>query len=190
MNEPIGLNAQGRVAVLTALQKTVKAELEKARAEADKEMYELYEGFGTDRAKILLAGTEVGTISLRFPSDAYHVVDKESFEEFCLLNGLASIRRSIRPEYMVEVVSRIADDLPAAIAEEVVLDKDAAKMFQLVGDVYTLAGTDEVIPGIEPAPKAPVGTTVRGCDPKLVMPALQALPGAVDALLLGGVSDE
>ncbi len=188
-NKPKALNAQGKVAVLTAIEKLAKSELKEARQEADQEMMELYEGFGTDRAKILLGGTEVGTISLRFSSDAYKVTDQEAFEEFCLLNGLADIKRAIRPEYMFEVVNRIKDEMPHAICEEVTLKKDAEKMFENAGSAFILTGTSEIVPGIIPVPKEVIGTTVRGCDPKAVMPALQALPGAVDQLLMGGVTD-
>lgn len=189
MNKPQGLNAQGKIAVLTAIKKLAEDELKKARQDADSEMVQLYDGFGTDRAKILLGGTEVGTISLRFSSDAYKVTDKEAFDEFCLLNGLADIKRTIKPEYIYEVMERIKDEMPHAIQEDIMTSKDAYKMLEPNGDVFVLAGTSEVVPGISPAPKQIVGTTVRGCDPKVVMPALQALPGAVDQLLMGGVTD-
>lgn len=185
-NQPKALNAQGKVAVLTAIEKLTKSKLKEARAEADKEMYDLYEGFGTDRAKILLAGNEVGTISLRFSSDAYQVTDRQAFEEFCLLNGLADERKSIRANYLPEVIRQVEQDMPAAIETEFALKKDSEKLFEPMGDAFVLAGTNEVIPGIEPAAKMPIGTTLRGCEPKKVLPALQTLPGAIDALLLGG----
>lgn len=184
------LTSAQRVAVLTALSKAVRASLEEARIEADQEAYALYEGFGSDRIKIEMGGVEVGTLSLTFSKDAYEVVDREAFEDFCLANGLGRLEKSIRPEYMPAVLASLSHSIPEALTESFVLDKGADKLMRRVGEAFVIEGTDEVVPGISPKPITVTGTRVTGCKPDVVLPTLSALPGGVESLLLGGGSDE
>ncbi len=184
------LNAIQKTAILTAVKKSLDNELKRYRVDADNEVLELYEGFGTDRVKIKLGDVEVGSITLCFSSDEFKVDDEAALNEFLLLNGLADEKKSIDPTYMVEVIARIKDDMPQAIVTEIVPNKDFSKLIKRVGETFVIEGTNEVVPGISPAPKTIKGTRITGCKPEDVLPVINTLPGTLDTLLLGGGANE
>lgn len=184
------LNAIQKTAILTAVKKSLESELKQYRAEADEEILELYEGFGSDRVKIKLGDVEIGSMTLCFATDEYIVTDEAALNEFLLLNGLATEKTSIDPTYMVEVIARIKDDMPQAIVTEVVPTKDFSKLIKRVDDSFVIEGTNEVVPGISPAPQKIKGTRITGCKPEDVLPVINSLPGTLDTLLLGGGQNE
>lgn len=184
------LNATQKTAVLTAIQKLVKAELDGCRADADADIKALYEATGADRMKVKVGDVEVGTLTLSFSKEAYEVTDAHAFQDFMLAQGLASVSKEIRPEYMHSVIQHVEEEAPEAIREDVTLSKDVQKLFRRVRDSFMLEGTEEVIPGIRPKPPEVIGTRMTGCKPDVVMPALQTLPGGVAGVLMGGMEDE
>lgn len=186
----MGLNAVQRSAVLTAIQKMVKSGLDGCRSKADHDMVRLYEETGADRLKVKVGDVEVGTFTLCFSKDAYEVTDAYAFKEFCLANGLADMKREIRPEVMGGVIRTLQQEDPGAIQETVTVSKDVGKYLKRVGDSFVLEGTQEVIPGIVPKPPKVTGTRLVGCKPDVVMPALNALPGGIAGVLTGGIDDE
>lgn len=184
------LNAIQKTAILTAVKKSLDAELKSIRVSADDEIMELYEGFGSDRVKIKLGDVEVGSMTLCFSSEDYIVKDEAALNEFLLLNGLATEKTSIDPTYMVEAIARIKDDMPQAIITEIEPVKDFSKLIKRVDDSFVIEGTNEVVPGISPAPKTVKGTRITGCKPEDILPIVNSLPGTLDTLLLGGGTDE
>lgn len=186
----MGLNAVQESAVLTAIEKMVKARLGERRQDADAAMVELYESTGADRMKIKLGDDEIGTLTLTFSKDAYEVTDAEAFHDFMLAQGLASINKEIRPEFMLEAIKRIEDETPGAIRETVVVSKDASKLMKRAGDSFVLEGTEAIIPGIAPKPPEIKDTRLTGCEPEKVVSAMSALPGGVAGVLMGGDGDE
>lgn len=184
------LNATQKTAVLTAIQKLVKAELDGCRADADADIKALYETTGADRMKVKVGDVEVGTLTLCFAKEAYEVTDSDAFRDFMLAQGLAGERKVIRQAYMPKAIALMEEHCPEGIEKSVALSEDASKFLKRAGAAFVLEGTTEVVPGIRPKPATVTGTRMTGCKPDVVMPALQALPGGVAGVLMGGVEDE
>lgn len=177
------------LAVITALDKAVKARAKEVRAEADEGLMSIYEDMGVEKVELRVGDAPVGTLQVTYASEGYEVTDMGAFAEFGLANGMAVERKSIKPEYMDTAVKIIEAKLPEAIETTIEPVKDLGKMLDNVGDDIVAYGTSEVVPGVSWRPKRAKGTMVRGCDPAEVIPLLQALPGGVDQLLLGGGQD-
>lgn len=173
-------------AVFTALQKAIKPESDQARHDANESLRHLYEETGTDRVRVSIGGTEVGTFSLAFEKDGFTVTDREAFDEFCLANGFAEERIYVKPAWKPKAAELMAESCPEGVERRVELKKDYEKLFRHVDGVYVVEGTNEVVPGISPKPKAIKATQMRGCKPEDVIPALRGLGVGVEQLLLGG----
>lgn len=184
------LNAMQKAAAMAALEKGLKAQSKETRAEADDEIIRLYEDTGADRVKVKIGDVEIGTFTVCFSKDSYTVTDAEAFHDFCLCNGLAHVKKSIRPDRMHEAISRIEQEHPDAIESQVVVRDDLSKILKRVDDVLVIEGTNEVVPGITPVPKSVSETRMTGCKPENVLAALSALPGGVEKLLMGGGDSE
>ena len=174
------------LAVLTALQKAVKARLDEVRAEADDGM-----GDGIEKRTLSVGGTKVGEIAETFAKEGWDVSDRDAFESFALDYGFAHVERRIAPDWMETCVKALescfdADVLDDAIEERVVLDGDWEKRIEKVGDAPCYLDSGAVVPGLEWRPKRHKGTRVTGCDPAEVVPLLRSLPGGVERALIGG----
>lgn len=174
-----------KIAVLTAMQKAVKSALDEARAEANEEMYGRFYEDGTDRMRLLIDGEEVGTMSLRCDSSGWEVVDEDAFFRYLDEHGGLVASHSLKPEYGEEAYARWGAERPWMFEAEEKPDDGFCKLMERVGDVMVVSGLGEPVPGVRPCGKRPTGISVRGCDPKKVLPMVASL-GGVDALLLGG----
>lgn len=183
------MNTNERLAVLTAVSRIAKAALAEARAQAEKELTEAFAANGTDRARLMLDGTEVGSVTLRTDRKGWEVTDQEAFEEFLADNGQLSVVRRLKPECQHEAWSLLHEEHPHMFEEERKPEQAFLKTFERVGDAVVVSGTDVVVPGVSPCPAKATGIMVAGCKPQLVGPIAARL-GGLDALLLPEGGDE
>lgn len=183
------MNSTEKLAVLTAMDKAVKAGAKQARAEADEGLMSVYEDMGVEKVELRVAGEAVGTLQVTYAKEGYEVTDMGAFAPFAIANGMAAEKKAIRPECMAAAVSLLEEQMPEAIEATVEPVKDLDKMLDRAGDVVVAYGTSEAVPGVSWRPKRAKGTMVRGCEPEKVIPLIQSLPGGVEPLLLGGDQD-
>ena len=181
------LNEQ--VAVLTALQKMVKARLDEVRAEADEALLADFAEDGVTKKALKLSGIKVGDYLVVLNSGKWAVTDTETFNDFALTYGFADVTRAIRPEYMNQAIEMMAKECPEAISESVKLDPKWENWVENVAGVPTFMDSGLTVPGIEYTGQTVKGTQVRGCKPEDVGPIIAKL-GGVDALLLGEPNDK
>lgn len=179
------LNVFQRVAAQKAVTDALKKASKEDREAADAELSRLYEESGSDRVKVAIDGQEVGTLSMRFSAEGYQVDDADAFEGFCVANGLGRYRKSIDPAYMQQAVEELETRWPDGIVRTFEPDAGLDRLLQRLGDSFVVAGTGEVVPGISPKPKEPIGTTLRGCKPETVLPLLAGSPEALGQLMTG-----
>lgn len=177
------MNTNERLAVLTAVSKIAKAALDETRAQAEKELAEAFAGNGTDRARLMLDGTEVGALTLKTDRKGWEVTDPDAFEEFLADNGQLSVARRLKPEYQHEAWSLLHEEHPYMFEEERKPEQAFLKTFERVGDAVVVSGTDVIVPGVSTCPAKVTGIMVTGCKPQLVGPIAARL-GGLDALLL------
>lgn len=185
------MNNREKLAVLTTLEKLVKAEKEAVKAECDAEFADLCREFGTEKVGLTINGSKVGDYIMGFHPEGFTVTDRDAFEDFCLTYGLATIKRSIRPSMMGAAINVIEGNIEPEhvndfIQEEVVVVGDwEEKLVSVAGKVlYADSGLE--VPGVVFRPRAMKNTQIRGCKPEVVVPILQSLPGGINSLLLGG----
>ncbi|WP_417351174.1 hypothetical protein [Gordonibacter pamelaeae] len=172
-----------RLAVLTAVSKIVKAELDAARAEVEAGMSEAFEENGTDRARLMLGGTEVGSVTLKVDRTGWEVEDPEEFSRFLADNGQLKTVRRLRPEYQGMAWSMLGEEYPFMFDVEETPEPSFLKAFERIDGAVVVGGTDVAVPGVRLCPPKPKGLMVTGCKPKLVGPIAARL-GGLDALLL------
>lgn len=185
------MNSREKLAILTAMKKSVETAIKDARAEVDARMWEDYEDEGIEKKALIVGKQKVGEIGISYTTPKFEVTDKNAFEEFALDYGLATASKTIKPEAMREAVGQLERALDEetfnAITEDsVTVSGDWDKAMERVGDTVCYMDSGMVVPGVAYVPKRPKNTTVRGCDPKDVLPIVAALPGGVEALLIGG----
>lgn len=172
-----------RLAVLTAVSKMAKAALDEARAEAEARMQAAFAEDGTDRARLMLDGTEVGSVTLKVDRTGWEACDPEAFFAFLRDNGQLSVAHRIRPECEGEAWALLHDERPDMFYDEEEPDPGFLKTLERLGDAVVVSGTDVVVPGVRPCPAKPRGIAVTGCRPQVVGP-IAARMGGLDALLL------
>lgn len=185
------LTAMEKLPILIALEKAVKDELKATRAECDESLLDFFEAEGFEKRALRVAGEKVGDFSVTFNSEGFDIVDRAAFEEFALDYGMASVRRTIRPDMMESAIRALSDVfepevLAEAVQEEVTLDPDWEKAMENVGGVAMYFDSGLSVPGVVPRPKTIKGTRVTGCKPADVVPRLNQIEGGATALLLGG----
>lgn len=171
-----------KLAVLTALQKQIKKELNRARKEVERGLSDGFAESGADRARLMLDGTEVGTVSLKIDRTGWRVTDAEAFEGFLIDNGGARVRYALKPYCEQEVVALLQKERPDMFDTIIEPLDEFTRTFRRVGDVMAVADTDVAVPGIEPAPPTVKGVMVRGCDPRDVAPIVSRI-GGLDAVM-------
>lgn len=185
------MNVNEKLAVITALEKWVKAQKAEIRAEADADFADLCEEYGTEKIGLTVNGQKVGTFVMTFHPEGFAVTDPDAFEDFALDYGLATLKRTIRPD-MESTAIRVIEDVlePELFAdfvkEEVTLAGDWESKLVRVGGRVLLGDSGLEVPGVSFRPRAMKGTQVRDCKPEVVVPILQGLPGGINTLLLGG----
>lgn len=177
------MNANERLAVLTAVSRIAKAALDEARARAQEELAAAFAESGTDRARLMLDGTEVGALTLKTDRKGWEVTDPEAFEEFLADNGQLSVTRRLKPECQHEAWALLHEEHPHMFEEERKPEQAFLKTFERAGDAVVVSGTDVVVPGVSPCPAKVTGIMVTGCRPQVVGPIAARL-GGLDALLL------
>lgn len=185
------MNVNEKLAVITALEKWLKDQKAEIRREADAAFAELCEEHNTEKIGLTINGQKVGQYIMQFHPEGYNVTDKDAFEDFALTYGLASIKRSIRPEMTgaaIKVIEGAVDPEHVGdfVKEEVVLAGDWEEKLVMVGGRVLFADSGLEVPGVAFRPRAMKGTQVRDCKPEVVIPILQGMPGGVNSLLLGG----
>ena len=173
-----------QLALLTALQKVVKSRLDEVRAEADDDLLADFDEDGVTKKALKLGGIKVGDFIVVLNSSKWAVEDAAAFGDFALTYGFATVRKSIRPEYMARALEVLSDELPDAVAEDVKLDPKWENYIENVAGTPTFLDSGEAVPGIRYTGQTVKGTQVRGCKPEDVAPIIAQL-GGVDALLLG-----
>lgn len=177
------MNVNERLAVLTAVSKIAKAALDEARAEAEKELAEAFAANGTDRARLMLDGTEVGSVTLKTDRKGWEVTDRDAFEGFLEDNGQLAVVRRLKPEYQGMAWSLLGEQHPYMFDEERRPEQAFLKTFERAGDAVIVGGTDVAVPGVSPCRPKVEGIMVTGCRPQVVGPIAARL-GGLDALLL------
>lgn len=162
-----------KLAVLTALQKAVKSELDKVRATCEKELNAQFDAEGIDRKRLSIGGIEVGTLSLRFAKDEYIVTDEQAFYGYLTACGGTIERHRLKDVYAEEAYKRLGDEGKHMFETYYEVEPLFAKAFKRIKDDMVLDGVNEVIPGCKPSEKEPIGTLVRGCKPQDVLPQLK-----------------
>lgn len=120
-------NVNEQLAMLTALQKAVKAKLDEVRAEADESMLESYEDDGVVKKALKVGGVKVGDYIVVLTSDEWNVTDEDALEDFALCNGLAETHMAIKPECMPAAVKIIESVDPFLLSEEARMSPDWKK---------------------------------------------------------------
>ena len=179
------MKASERVAVLTALQKQVKAALAEAREEADGEMLGLFESEGFVKRDLRLNGVKVGEQIVVMRSSEWEVEDASAFHDFALTYGLAHLKATIRPEWMARAADLVREESADAVVEEVVMEPKWERMVVNVAGTPQLADSGMVIPGLAFVGKQPKTVQVRGCKPADVAPLLGGPEGVAKALAPG-----
>lgn len=179
-----------KLAVLTALQKQVKKELDRTRAEVERGLSDGFAESGADRARLMLDGTEVGTVSLKIDRTGWRVTDQEAFDAFLVDNGGARVVFKLKPQCEDEAVRLLRPLYPEMFDERIEPREEFTRTFRRVGDVIAVADTDVAVPGIEPAPPAVAGIMVRGCDPRDVAPIVSRVGGLDAVFALEGGRDD
>lgn len=178
------LSVNERLAILTALQKAVKEQLDETRAEADASMLESYEEDGVVKKALKVGGVKVGDYLVVLTADDWAVTDETALQEFAMDYGFGKPELSIKPECMAAAVKLIESTDPFMLQETVTLNKDWKKLLTNTGGTATYLDSGEIVPGVVPLPPRVKCTQVRGCKPEDVVPQMKQL-GGIDQLLLG-----
>lgn len=182
-----------KLPVLIALEKAVKDEIKVIRRDCDAALLDGYEADGYEKRALRVGGEKVGDFTVTFASEGYEITDREAFNDFALDYGLATIRRTIRPDMMESAIRALESEftpevLEQAVQTEVVLHPDWEKGLTNVCGVVQYMDSGLNVPGVAFRPKAVKGTRVTGCAPADVIPRLNQLDGGVTALLTGGAA--
>ena len=172
-----------KLALLTALQKMVKSALDDTRAEANEELLEAFEEDGVTKKALRLGGVKVGDFIVVMSTGKWRITDSAAFLDFALTYGFAREIRSIKSEYLNEVLNHLEREFPEALEVTVEPDPKWENYVENVAGTPTYLDSGEVVPGIEFVGQTVKNTQVRGCKPEEVGPIIAKM-GGIDALLL------
>lgn len=191
------LNTNEQLVVLTAMNKAVSDRLKAVRADADAALFDAYEDMGAEKFALKLNGEKCGELLMTFDKSNVEITNREAFEAWALDYGLAVIKSHLTPageKLAIELIEQEVDpdEVEHYIETETVLLGDWEKALCATGNVVTyIDARGPIVPGVTVKGKRPTGRTmVRECKPEVVLPLIQQMPGGVNALLLGGESDE
>ena len=160
------LTPDERLALLNAMAKAVKPQLDGAKAEAQDDLAARFAEDGTDRRAILVNGEKVGEVGISFAKAGPAITPGREREalEAAIEMGLVDW-------------SKVAS----------LLVRGWQGRFSRVGDAVVDAQTAEVADWLHWEPSRAKGASVRGCEPEKVLPALSAKlgPAGFAALLEG-----
>lgn len=155
------LTRDERLALLEAMSKQIKPQLEELKGEAKLELMGMCEQSGVDRRAIMVCGQKVGEIGITYTA-AKPCIDydhKEEALEYLFANGLA----------------------------EIVPKKGWENQFAKSGNVVIDTETGEVCPFLYWDVSVPKSAAVRGCKPKDVIAAMQ---GKLTSVTLNGLLED
>lgn len=183
-------NINEQLAVITALEKWCKEKKVEIREQADQNLALMYESNDVEKMALKVNGEKVGDLIVVFHKEGFDITDREAFEDFCLSYGLATVKRTIRPEMVGAAIKVIEgaiepDHWRDFLQEEVVLVGDWENYMVNVGGKVLFCDSGMEVPGVAFRPRRPKGTQVRKCEHEVVIPLLQAMPGGINSLLLG-----
>lgn len=187
------LTPMDKLPVLVALEKAIKDEIRVVRRECDDTLLDTYEAEGYEKKALKFGGAKVGEFTITFNAEGFEITDREAFEEFALDYGMATVRRTIRPDMMESAIKALEDVFPPevmdeAVQAEVVLHPDWEKGMTNIGGVVQYMDSGMNVPGVAPRPRTVKGTRVTGCRPQDVIPRLNQIEGGAQALLMGGAA--
>lgn len=182
------LKAAQQLAVLTAVQKMVKAKLDELREQVDEQMRDRFEEDGIDRQRLVLDGEEVGKVSLKVADEGWEVTDRDEFFNWLFDNGQLDETHTVKKGCEEEVFQRLSS-YPWLFDLHEEPKKDFTRTFEKLGDSVIVSGTDVIVPGVAPCKAKPKGIMVTGCKPQQVAPIVARI-GGLDAMLLGDGSHE
>lgn len=182
------LKAAQQLAVLTAVQKMVKAKLDELREQVDEQMRDRFEEDGIDRQRLMLDGEEVGKVLLKVADEGWEVTDRDEFFNWLFDNGQLDETHTVKKGCEEEVFQRLSS-YPWLFDLHEEPKKDFTRTFEKLGDSVVVSGTDVIVPGVAPCKAKPKGIMVTGCKPQQVAPIVARI-GGLDAMLLGDGSHE
>ena len=180
----MNLKVNEQLAVLTAIQKAVKAKLDEVRAEADADMLVAFEDDGVTKKALKLGGVKVGDYIVVLASDDFIITDADAFNDFALTYGFANQKMSIKPECMEQAIKIIEEMDPFLLTEEVKPDSNWKKLLNNSAGTATYLDSGVPVSGVMVTGGGVKCTQVRGCKPEDVVPRIREL-GGIDQLLLG-----
>ena len=161
----------------------VKARLDEVRREADADLLNAYDEDGVTKRALKLGGVKVGDHIVVLTSGTWEIEDSEALNDFALDYGFASVKRSIKPEYLAQVLDILTCELPDAIEETVELDPKWQDYVTNVAGQAMFMDSGLPVPGVSFVGQQVKHTQVRDCKPETVAPII-ASKGGLDALLL------
>ena len=177
-----------QLAVLTAVQKMVKAKLDELRDQVNEQMIDRFEEDGIDRQRLVLDGEEVGKISLKVKDEGWEVTDQDEFFNWLFDNGQLNETHTVKKGCEEEVFQRLSA-YPWLFDLHEEPKKEFTRTFEKLGDSVIVSGTDVIVPGVAPCKAKAAGIMVTGCKPQQVAPIVARI-GGLDAMLLGDGSNE
>lgn len=154
---------------------------------AKQKLLDEYTATGHKDVELRINGHGVGDLKATVKDGYLPRYESEQLQDFALLNGMASISKVIRPEYMPSVLTVLEEHLPEALEDKVVFSDDFERYLDHNGDTVVLSGTHESVPDVDYIPKRITRIAAYGCKPADVLPALEGM--SIDKLLLGGADE-
>lgn len=183
------MNTCEELAVLTAMQKVVKARLDEVRSHANAELRASWDDDGVAKKALRLGGVKVGDFTVVLDSEEWEVSDRREFEDFALAYGFARPACRIKPDWMARAVE-IMDLLePEGIDRFVEIDPKWQRYITNTGGQPTFLDSGLEVPGLNWRGQRVKCTQVRGCEPDKVVPIVRGL-GGVERVLLGDADED
>lgn len=174
-----------KYAILKAVENAAKDQGKELREIIDEELYDLYDNFGTVKTVLRVGEETVGEHIISFSSEGYEVTNQGALEEFALDYGFAEPKRTIKADKYEEAVKILEAMAPELLETKIKMSNDWDKGITYIDGECTYLDSGMIIPGIKYVPRKPKNTTIRGCKPDKVLPAVKRL-GGLDQLLLEG----
>lgn len=189
------MNNLEKLPIFKALEKIVGQKAEECRKQCDAEIKKLYEDSGIKKIDLRVNGDSVGSFTATVNKAGFEVTDKPLFDDFALTYGFADEVLSINPEAMQRAIGILRENLDEEAFKQMVstsvkVDSKWENFITAKGGECYFLDTAELVPGIKIRKESFKSTMVTGCKPDDVIPLINQLPGGINALLLGGGSEE
>lgn len=184
-----------KLAILTAMQKAIKEQIDTTREAVDYEMLSAYMLDGTDRKTLRIGKTPVGTISVKKSKNNYWVGDRHAFNTYIKENECGKWRYEVdvyQSEPLRQKLIEAGIEWEQYFKLEAEPNKDFTKRLTPSEDCMVDTETGEIVPGIHPKEDTTYGTIVRECKPEVVLPLVISMPdnAVINNLLIGEVQND